>query len=88
MRFFCDIHDYQGRGKIFRKKNYDQSSNRVKHCCEKAFKPIWTVEGRQRGKSAGENINPVSEAGKHQPCCDWLKEWHVAISPIEDHSEV
>lgn len=37
MRFFCDIHDYQGRGKIFRKKNYDQSSNRVKHCCEKKF---------------------------------------------------
>ena len=56
---------------------------------EKPFKPTWTVEGRQRGKSARKKkISPVSEAGKHHPSCDWLKKWHVAaVASIEKFSK-
>ena len=69
----------------FSEKNMTRVLTESNTAAEKPFKPIWTVEGRQRGKSARKK-NPVSEAGK-QPCCDWLKKWHVAATSIQKFSK-
>ena len=87
MRFFCGIQDYQGRGKIFSKKNFYLSSNRVKHCCGKTFSTNMDGGRTSAWEKDRKKINPVSEAGKHHSCCDWLKRWHMAAASMEKYSK-